>query len=258
MPKSAVDPPREVARWRPRGTSASCGKRGGEVRDRLPRSPRRAARGAAWSAGSGTDPSCACSACRAIAASFSAQPGGGAPRGVRSSRPRRPRVRRRWPGSQRAACVDDGTWEPPIIADQARKHSGGCALISHRYSSMLMDDSCRRGDSDRRSPGTPRRAPPSRSSPRASASGSRPSRRGCAGSRRSGVIVGYRAMLDAEAIGQSALGVHRDHAARPGAARQRPRAARAPGRDRGVPLDRRRRELHALRAGRRRRAISRR
>ena len=47
-----------------------------------------------------------------------------------------------------------------------------------------------------------------------------------------------------------ALGVHRDHAARSGAARQRARAARAPDRHRGLPLHRRRRELHALREGR--------
>ena len=49
---------------------------------------------------------------------------------------------------------------------------------------------------------------------------------------------------------QVAVGVHRDHAARSLAARQRPRAARAPRGHRGLPLDRGRRELHPLRAGR--------
>ena len=79
---------------------------------------------------------------------------------------------------------------------------------------------------------------------------SRRCRPGCAGSRARGVIVGLPGAAGPRGGRQVALGVHRDHAARSLAARQRPRAARASDRDRGLPLDRRRRELHPLRPGR--------
>ena len=64
-----------------------------------------------------------------------------------------------------------------------------------------------------------------------------------------GLITGYRATLDAKALGPAADGVRLDHADRRRPARRRPGAAGPPVGDRGVPLGRRRGELHPQGAG---------
>ena len=72
-----------------------------------------------------------------------------------------------------------------------------------------------------------------------------------------GVIKGYAAVVDPTALGPAADRLHLHHPARPRGPRRHPRPAARHPRDRGLPLGRRRGELHPQGAGRAPRPTSR-
>ena len=102
--------------------------------------------------------------------------------------------------------------------------------------------------SSERSPAT--LAPPSPNSPRPSDSRSRRCRRDCAGSRSRGIIVGYRAVLDAEAIGRPLSAFIEITPLDPAQPDNAPELLEHLTAIEACHSDRGRRELHALRPGR--------